>query len=83
MNSFDFVISRAFGSLLKLSMAGIPFLKPEGILLAMKGKKGDEELQRDLPELESLGLKLSFTDRLSLPLLGHERILIGLRKGKG
>ena len=78
--TFDFVISRAFGSLQKFSNIGAPFLKRGGILLAMKGKKGKAELDEDLPGLEKMGLKLAFLNGLRLPFLGHERILIGLRK---
>ena len=78
--AFDFVISRAFGSLQKFADIGAPFLKRGGILLAMKGKKGKAELDKDLPDLEKMGLKLAFLNGLRLPFLGHERILIGLRK---
>jgi len=78
--TFDFVISRAFGSLQEFSKTGAPFLKRGGILLAMKGKKGKAELDEGLPDLEEMGLKLAFLNGLRLPLLGHERILIGLRK---
>ena len=78
---FDFVISRAFGSLRKFTSEGRHFLKPGGVLLAMKGKKGEEELGKSLPYIEKMGLTLAFTDRLILPFLGHSRVLIGLRKG--
>ena len=77
--TFDFVISRAFGSLHKFSIAGIPYLKRGGILLAMKGKKGEAELDKDLPALERMGLKLAFLDGFRLPILNHERTLIGFR----
>jgi 16S rRNA (guanine527-N7)-methyltransferase len=79
---FDFVLSRAFGSLQKFSTRGVLFLKQGGILLAMKGKKGRAELERALPALEKMGLELAFLNGLRLPFLGHERILIGLRKEK-
>lgn len=78
---FDFVVSRAFGSLRKFMSEGLHFLKPGGVLLAMKGKKGEEELGESLPHIEKMGLTLAFTDRLILPFLGHSRVLIGLRKG--
>ncbi len=80
LGPFDFVLSRAFGSLRKFSTAGIRFLRQGGILLAMKGKKGETELKKDLPSLEEMGLELAFFNKLRLPYLGHERILIGLRK---
>jgi len=78
--TFDFVASRAFGILLKFAEEGIPFLKRGGILLAMKGKKGGEELEGSLSSLERMGLKLFFREEIRLPYLHHERILIGLKK---
>ena len=80
LGPFDFVLSRAFGPLRKFSTTGFRFLKQGGILLAMKGKKGETELEKDLPSLEEMGLELAFFNKLRLPFLGHERILIGLRK---
>jgi len=77
---FDFVVSRAFGSLRKFSAEGLPFLKFGGVLLAMKGKKGEEELGESLPYLEKMGVTLAFIDRLLLPFLGHSRVIVGLRK---
>ena len=77
---FDFVASRAFGFLLKFAAEGIVFLKRGGILLAMKGKKGGEELKGSLSSLERMGLKLFFREEIRLPYLHHERILIGLKK---
>ena len=79
---FDYVISRAFGSLQEFSSKGTPFLRQGGILLAMKAKKGKAELEENLPSLDKMGLRLAFLNGLRLPFLGHERILIGLRKEK-
>ena len=78
--NFDFVASRAFGILLKFAEEGIPFLKKGGVLLAMKGKKGGEELEESLSSLEKIGLKLFFREEIRLPYLHHERVLIGLKK---
>ena len=78
---FDFVASRAFGFLLKFASEGTVFLKRGGILLAMKGKKGREELEENLSSLEKMGLKLFFREEIRLPYLHHERIIIGLKKG--
>ncbi len=77
---FDFVISRAFGSLDKFAAAGLPFLKPGGILMAMKGKKGEDELERHRPALLEMGLTFAFIHRFRLPFLGHQRILLGFRQ---
>lgn len=78
LNGFDFVISRAFGPLGKFCQYGLPFLKKGGMLLAMKGRKGEEELKVALPLINNLGIKLSFIDHFQLPFLGHKRIIIGL-----
>ena len=78
--SFDFVVSRAFGSLLAFASEGIGFLKKGGILLAMKGKKGREELEESLASLRSKGLGLDFVETIHIPYLRHERNLIGLKK---
>ncbi len=78
--SFDFVISRAFGTLETLATAGFPFLRQGGVLLAMKGKKGEDELDKHLPALMNMGFTLTLSRRFCLPLLGHQRILLGFRK---
>jgi 16S rRNA (guanine527-N7)-methyltransferase len=77
---FDFVASRAFGFILNFAKEGVSFLKRGGILLAMKGKKGREELEESLSSLEKMGLNLFFQEEIRLPYLNHERILIGLKK---
>ncbi|MCX5918961.1 MAG: 16S rRNA (guanine(527)-N(7))-methyltransferase RsmG [Deltaproteobacteria bacterium] len=78
--TFDFVISRAFGSLLAFASEGVDFLKKGGILLAMKGKKGREELEESLASLKDMSLEPNFLEAIQLPYLGHERNLIGLKK---
>jgi 16S rRNA (guanine527-N7)-methyltransferase len=78
--SFDFVVSRAFGSLLTFASEGVGFLKKGGILLAMKGKRGPEELEGSLASLKGMGLELNFLEAIQLPYLRHERNLIGLKK---
>ncbi|MBI4495665.1 MAG: 16S rRNA (guanine(527)-N(7))-methyltransferase RsmG [Deltaproteobacteria bacterium] len=77
---FDIVASRAFGSLAKLSTAALPILKEKGLLLVMKGPKGEGELREELPRLRAMGLEPVFLERFPLPFLGHERIIIALRK---
>jgi 16S rRNA (guanine527-N7)-methyltransferase len=79
---FDFVVSRAFGSLEKFISLGGVLLKNGGILLAMKARKGKQELMESLPFLEQTGWTQAFLESVRLPFLGHERVLIGLQKGK-
>ncbi len=77
---FDFVVSRAFGPLRKLSSAAGRLVATGGTLLAMKGKEGEKELQDNLEFLEEEGWEKSFVERSLLPILNHERVLIGLKK---
>jgi 16S rRNA (guanine527-N7)-methyltransferase len=77
---FDFVVSRAFGSIQELAFAGSRFLRKGGMLVAMKGKKGREDLKDDLSSLGEMKLKLGFMESFRLPFLNHERTLIGLIK---
>jgi 16S rRNA (guanine527-N7)-methyltransferase len=79
--SFDVVVSRAFGTLAKFLREGIPMIKPSGIVLAMKGRKGKEELKKNFSLIQEMGLNLMFCEHFKLPVLEHERVIIGLRKG--
>ena len=80
LGKFDFVISRAFGSFIRIADEGLPFLKDGGMLLAMKGRKGKEEFDRSIPFLLEKGLHPAFQEEIKLPILNHSRIFIGLRK---
>ena len=42
---FDAVISRAFTNLARFLELSLPFLKPDGLVFAMKSKRADEEMQ--------------------------------------
>jgi 16S rRNA (guanine527-N7)-methyltransferase len=77
---FGFVVSRAFGSISKLVETGAPYLKKDGIVISMKGRKGEEDLNNESSGLKENGWKPCFVERLKLPVIGHERVLIGLRK---
>ena len=78
---FDTVVSRAFGTLAEFLKEGVPMIKPRGILLAMKGRRGKEEVEKSLPIIQEMGLNLIFCDHFKLPSIQHERMIIGLRKG--
>jgi 16S rRNA (guanine527-N7)-methyltransferase len=80
--AFDVVVSRAFGTLTKFMAEGISMLKPTGILLAMKGNRGDEELEKTRSIMKKMGLNLLFCDHFKLPFLEHERTVIGLQKDR-
>jgi 16S rRNA (guanine527-N7)-methyltransferase len=78
--AFDVVVSRAFGTLTRFMAEGISMLKPTGILLAMKGNKGEEELEETRRIMKKMGFNLLFCDHFKLPFLEHERTVIGLQK---
>jgi 16S rRNA (guanine527-N7)-methyltransferase len=80
LEEFDFVISRAFGSFIRIADEGLPFLKAGGMLLAMKGRKGKEEFDKSIPFLLEKGLHPALQEEIKLPILNHSRIIIGLRK---
>ncbi len=77
---FDFVVSRAFGSTKKIIETGESYLKRNGTILAMKGKNAEEELRHELPFLEKKGWRIIFLDKIKLPIIKHNRVLIGLRR---
>jgi|WetSurMetagenome_2_1015567.scaffolds.fasta_scaffold540105_1 16S rRNA (guanine527-N7)-methyltransferase len=77
---FDFSVSRAFGSARKLADVSEPYLGINGIIFLMKGKNGEEELNRELPALEKKGWMIYFKDKFKLPVIGHERAIFGLKK---
>jgi 16S rRNA G527 N7-methylase RsmG len=77
---FDFVVSRAFGSISKFLKTGAIFLKEDGTVISMKGKRGSEELAQELPILAKMGWIPYFVDPIKLPIVGHGRVLIGLKR---
>ncbi len=70
---FDAVISRGFANLEKFADLSLPFLAPGGIILAMKGPKGVEEITPDLKSRFEIR-----TDSYQLPFEQSGRCLIGL-----
>jgi 16S rRNA (guanine527-N7)-methyltransferase len=77
---FDFIVSRAFGSISKLAETGGPYIKRDGVVISMKGRKGEEELGGELSNLKKKGWVLCFVEHLKLPVIEHGRVLIGLRQ---
>jgi 16S rRNA (guanine527-N7)-methyltransferase len=77
---FDFIVSRAFGSLIKLAETAGPYIKRDGVVISMKGRKGEEELSGELSNLKKKGWVPFFIEHLKLPVIEHGRVLIGLRQ---
>lgn len=80
---FDVVISRAFTSLKKFLILAAPLIKPDGVIIAMKGK----DVHKELDELEAINpetnayrinkqkLKLQI-EKYRLPTSGDDRSLV-------
>jgi 16S rRNA (guanine527-N7)-methyltransferase len=72
---FDAVISRAFTNLARFLDLSLPFLKTNGLVFAMKGKRADEEMQ----EVCMDDWQLLADEALHIPNLSVERRLLVLR----
>jgi 16S rRNA (guanine527-N7)-methyltransferase len=77
---FDVVTSRAFSGLEKFLRSGVPFIKKEGCLIAMKGKRAEEELEESRDTLKALSLEVSKIVNLQLPVNKEKRCLIFINK---
>jgi 16S rRNA (guanine527-N7)-methyltransferase len=71
---FDAVISRAFTNLSRFLELSLPFLKPDGLVFAMKAKRADEELLAVCKE----DWQLLADEALCIPHLSVERRLLVL-----
>ena len=71
---FDAVISRAFTNLARFLELSLPFLKPDGLVFAMKAKRADEEMQDVCME----DWRLVADEPLHIPNLAVERRLLVL-----
>jgi 16S rRNA (guanine527-N7)-methyltransferase len=78
--AFDVVTARALAELRDLISLGMPFLKPDGRLIAMKGPEGTRELSDCLDLLERQGLVVEKQQELRLPMSGAERTLLVLKR---
>jgi 16S rRNA (guanine527-N7)-methyltransferase len=72
---FDTVVSRAFSSLADFVQLALPFVRPSGQLLAMKGRYPVQELE-ELPA----GIRVVAVHRLEVPLLDSERHLVEMTR---
>lgn len=78
--SFDVVISRALASLSDFVKIGEPFLKPEGILIAMKGSRADEEVKEAAKIIEKRRMRVRGIERFSLPGGAGDRVIVILER---
>ena len=77
--SFDVAVSRAVAALPVLCEYCIPFVRKNGMFIAMKGSKAEEELEISKNSVSTLGATVEKTVKISLPD-DSERNIIVIRK---
>ena len=78
---YDFVFSRAVARLNVLSELCIPYVKKNGVFVAMKSVKIDDEIQNSLNAIKILGGNLEEIKTFNL-IDGSERSIVKIRKIK-
>lgn len=80
--AFDFGISRAVARLNVLSELTLPFVKKEGLMIALKGSKANEEITEAAKALTTLGGAIDNKHTFTLPNNSGERTIIIIKKIK-
>lgn len=82
--AYDVVTARAVAALPALSELCLPFVRPGGIFVAMKAKRGDEELALAESAIKRLGGEVAQIKSVTLTSQGEsdERLLIEIKKIK-
>ena len=78
--SFDVVISRGVSNIETFCTTGAPYLKKDGLLIAMRGRMAKMELAGNKETLSRLKLRVINTVELHLPYLNEKRGLLILAK---
>lgn len=77
--TFDFALARAVANLPSLCELTLPFVKPGGFFIAMKGKEGEEELEQAKVAIKTLGARTESFNSFVLPD-GSSRTIIVIKK---
>jgi len=80
LGEFDWIVTRAFSDLPTFATLGLPYLRENGSLIAMKGKRGAEEARDAEDELGRNGIKVRSCIHERLPVSGDERCLIVMQR---
>ena len=88
--TFDVIISRALSSMTSFALTALPFLKKEGVIIAMKGNVSGDDIQllrssvnkkhTILLDEDTEAFELS-VKRYSLPYLNSDRSMVSLKYG--
>lgn len=74
--AYDVVISRALTNLSDFIKIGEPFMRPDGRLIAMKGKNVGKELKEAAKVMEKKRMRIGGIERFSLPGGAGERGIV-------
>lgn len=77
---FDWVVSRAFSDIPSFVAMALPVLKPEGRIVAMKGKNAAEEISAAEDAMQKLGVQVESVHDFALPCSGDARSLVVMVK---
>jgi len=80
--SYDLVVARAVAAMRILSEFCLPFAKPGGTFLAMKGPDVSVEMAHASPAIRALGGDVVEHKHYSLPYDGGERSIVVIRKSR-
>lgn len=76
----DIVTSRAVAPLLQLATWSIPLVRPEGMMLALKGSTAAEELERDLRGMKRIGAESVDIVQCGATILSTPTTVVRLRR---
>lgn len=74
------IVSRAFSDLTTMVQLGLPLLKADGLMIAMKGADGENELAQIAAELQRWQCQAEVLQQLSLPFSHSQRCLIKITR---
>jgi len=89
--TFNVVISRALSSMTNIALTALPFLKEEGVIIAMRASVSDDDIQLLRSSLNKKHAELTEEDieafeigvkRYSLPYLKSDRSMVSLKYAK-
>lgn len=80
--TFDFVTARAVARLNVLSELCLPLVKKEGLFLALKAVKSEEEIKEAKHAIAVLGGKIQQEYSFKLPISADERHIVMIQKKK-
>ncbi len=79
IGGFDIIVSRAVGDILSLCKMAIPYVSEHGTIIAMKGPRARDEIARIWEKFKEHEINIEVKEE-NLPILGHKRIFILIKR---